>query len=77
MTTLRLFAEDCRLWDVVPWHQMRNAQPLTDEERANFKKHANVNIGKGDTVVRYDSRHIFLKNYDLAICIYDYQRDFR
>lgn len=77
MTTMSMFASDCHPFDVVPWEQMRDAVPLTLPERANFKEHTRLRIWSGDLLVRFDKKHIFMKHEDMAICLYEYERDFK
>lgn len=77
MTTMRMFASDCYPFEVVPWKQMDDAQLLTRVERDNFKKHTKFHLKKGDLLVRFDKKHIFMKHEDMAICLYDCERDFK
>ena len=77
MVMLRIFAAGCQPGDAVPWEQLEGAQPFTDRERGNFKRITGIYIGKNEVVVRYDSCRLFVKSGDLAICFYNYPRDFR
>jgi energy-converting hydrogenase Eha subunit F len=75
MITMRMSAEDCYPWQVVPWKQMEQAVPLTPTERGNLAKHTGYNLSDYE-VVRYSKTHIFIKAEDMAICLYHYERDF-
>lgn len=74
--TLRLQAESCRPWDVVPWQQMGDAAALPKADRRAFLRHTGYKIPPAAELVRFDTRRIFARQNDLAVCVYDYDRDF-
>ena len=76
MTTLKLFASSCLPFDVVPWKQVESDPPLTPSERANFLWFTEYSVPRGTPLIRHSPTHVFMRQGDMAICLYASERDF-